>query len=147
MRSTLDEYRTANPIALTEKMQAEILERGYDTPRFGVYDKDRGNKFLSEVGLVENIDDDKILITFNFPKPIAEWWWKGEGDWGDQGVDIGGAAVEWGVLYREILPVIWEQKDKLEYSDDAKIYLDRINGVGAHDPHKFYYIWEVGKKE
>lgn len=37
------------------------------------------------------------------------------------------------------MPVIWEMRGY--YEDEKGLSFDRLNGVGEHDPEKFYYVW------
>jgi hypothetical protein len=136
-------YFREHSTAFTERIYQEVLERGYDSPKFTVFDKTGGDEFLKEIGVNDEVRNGGLMIVFNLPKPLAQWWWKGEGDWGDLSEEVHGMSTEWGIMYREVLPVIWEHKDEVDYNADSPIELYRINGIGAHDPLKFYYIWEV----
>lgn len=86
---------------------------------------------------------DSALVVFNLPKPLARWWWKGGLQWGEAGEDLKGMVAEYGDFYRDLLPIIWEAIDGAGWS--GKLWFDRLNGVGEHDPGKFYYVWEVEK--
>lgn len=128
------------------KSSVKVVEktRGTDLlkPRFDVYGKNESRKFLDDIGYpYVQVEDESVLVVFNLPKPLAQFWWKGVGEWGALDVDIDESAVEWGTMYRELMPVVWDNLDKYQYGRSLVFY--RVNDVTDHEPGDYYYIWEV----
>jgi len=85
-----------------------------------------------------------LLLVFQLPKPLAQFWWKGGADsWGNLAEDINDTAIEWGHFYRELMPVVWETQGRHE--NESGLYFQRVNDIGEHDPKKYYYIWEISE--
>lgn len=130
------------------EMPKEILEylkeKNLMFPKFSLLVGNRAQKFLDSVDY--NVDvEGKILMIFNLPKPLAKFWWKGDVEGSTAGVnsEVDGAGIEWGYFYHNIMPTVWENVGFLECESD--VYIERLNGIGDHDPDSFYYIWMVSK--
>jgi len=100
-----------------------------------------------EYGLDKMEDNNGLMIVFNLPKPVGQFWWKGgKGLWGEQAIDVDGKVIEWGFFYRKIMETVWETLGY--YESETSLNLRRLNAIGDHDPKNFYYVWEasLGKK-
>ena len=63
---------------------------------------------LGDLGLDRPvINSQSLLIVFNLPKPLSHFWWKG-GVEADDGlaVVVGPDITEWGLFYRQLMPVV-----------------------------------------
>lgn len=93
------------------------------------------------------MSDESYFVIFDLPLPLAHWWWKGKGNWGELGVDIGGTAIEWGRYYRKICYTVWDfaEEEGPWKGIDRNYFCDRYNAVGSHEPGEYYYIYKVGR--
>lgn len=115
--------------------------------QFSMFDGDSAISKTIEYGLDKMEDENGLMIVFNLPKPIGQFWWKGgTGLWGEQAVDVDGKVIEWGFFYRKLMDTVWETIGY--YESETPLVLRRLNAIGDHDPKNFYYVWEVslGKK-
>ncbi|MBT3230404.1 hypothetical protein HN358_01285 [Candidatus Uhrbacteria bacterium] len=123
---------------ISPRMRDFIEKSNLDLPTFTVQLKERSDEFLKEVSIDAEIDDGSFLVTFNLPKPMGQFWWKGGAhEWGQAAKDVREMVIEWGRMYRRLIPIVWSA------TDNADVYYQRINPIGMHDPKKYYYIWEM----
>lgn len=100
-------------------------------------------------------------LVFNFPKPVAVFWWKNleradlmwqekcrdkkiELSWDELSTILsqpGRKPLEWGKIYELLCPAIWIARD--EYEAKFHLAIDRQNENGDHQPLEYYYIWKV----
>ena len=132
----------------TEKILKYVEANNLDLPVFILIgDPEKIKKKLAELGYQEaQISPQNILVIFNLPKQAARHWRKGGSkEWGEQEGIEDDFYIEWGRVYRRIIPVVWR------FLDDAyefgKIGFDRVNAPGEHSPKNFYYIWEAWKRK
>lgn len=129
---------------ISPRIRDFLKEHRLDLPSFKIQLKERSDKFLKEVGIDDEISEDNFLVTFNLPKPMAQYWWKGGVEEWDVGArDVRGMSIKWGYMYRRLIPIVWDLTDRPENSE---VYMERINPIGIHDPKKYYYIWEMSDK-
>lgn len=122
-----------------------INQKNFDTPSFLVADYTNSRQLLDSIDKPDlNIDPEALLVVFNLPKPIANWWYKGgEQEWGNVATPIGEDIVPWGLLYRRLMLPVW---DNLDLSSNLyKLYIQRLNDIADHQKDKYYYIWQVFK--
>ena len=101
---------------------------------------------MEEYGLDIETNGQNLLLVFQLPKPLSQFWWKGGADsWGDLSEDVQDTVIEWGHFYRELMPIVWEEQGRHE--NESGLDFQRVNGVGEHDPKKYYYIWEMSEWE
>lgn len=120
------------------------------TFRFGK----QGEELLKNIGLAdraERINPDQGVLVFQLPKPLKEFWWKStervaEGRRRDYVIEkikdvrpLDDTAIEWGKIYDRIMPTVWEVRDR--YEAEGKLFYERINWAGEHDPDEYYYVW------
>jgi hypothetical protein len=133
-----------NLIHQDEKISQRIREyleiEGMDLPTFDIYAKDEADALLQEFGLKgEKIEMGNFLVVFNLPKPLSHFWWKGGTEsWGSGSTDVRKMVIEWGRIYRSIIPIVWNAVD------DGTCAMERINPCGMHDMKRYYYLWEIG---
>ena len=97
---------------------------------------------MEDCGFRVEMDNKTLLVVFQLPKHLAQYWWKGGTEsWGQESLDIEDSAIEWGHFYRELMPVIWEAVGR--YENELGLDFERINSGGEHDPKKYYYIWKI----
>jgi len=143
--SRLDQYRRERR-QIAPKIVEYLLEKNFVLPNFTIASQEQAQALLEEYGYVGEMNEQKLLLVFNLPKPLAHFWWKGGADsWGDLAEDIHDTAIEWGHFYRELMPVVWETQGRHENENGLDFY--RVNGTGEHDPKKYYYIWEISEWE
>jgi hypothetical protein len=131
---------------ISKKMRAYIKEHGLDLPTFHVYTADAADEYLDAVLPGAHLNEnDNFLVVFNLPKPLAQYWKKGDSEeWEDDSSDMRGMVVEWRKLYREMIPYVWGQlQDQQDYEG---LHIRRINDIHVHSPKDFYYIWEFSDK-
>lgn len=129
---------------IPKNILAYLREKNLMFPKFSLLVGNKAKNFLDSV--THEVDlDGKVLMVFNLPKPLAKFWWKGDVAGSSAGVnkEVGEAGIEWGYFYHNIMPSVWENVGFLECESD--ICLERINGIGEHDPDSYYYIWAVSK--
>lgn len=136
-----EEVITGSP-ASKERILAFLKERKMDLPRFTVCDGHFAVALLRKFGFPNpQLAEHRVLVVFNLPKHLARYWWKGDGQWGKGGQETHGTVMEWGSLYRKLMPIVWGHVDR----DAHGLQFLRQNVRGDHDPQQFYYIWEVRK--
>jgi len=143
--SLLEQYRRERR-QISQKIVDYLLEKNFVLPNFTIANRKQAEVLLEEYELGGEINEQNLLLVFQLPKPLAQFWWKGGADsWGNMSVDIKDQAIEWGHFYRELMPVIWETQGRHENESGLDFY--RMNSVGEHDPKKYYYIWEMSEWE
>ena len=122
------------------RMKEYLEKHGLDLPTFDMYEKKEADALLATFGFAEeHITKGNFLVVFNLPKPLSQFWWKGGVElWGSGSKDTRSMVVEWGRVYRLMIPVIWDLRDQHESN------MERINPIEVHDPKRFYYLWELG---
>ena len=97
---------------------------------------------------VEGFSNDYLdyFLTFDLPKPLSKFWWKGGVDsWGFKGVDLNNTGViKWGDYYRELMPILWDAIGFGFDNDEEKISVFRMNSIGEHSGN--YYVWGIYKE-
>lgn len=143
----MEEYMNGPGVEVfTPEMLAKMRDKKHDLPEFTVMDGESAGRFLKETDLAEwaELNDRNFLMVFNLPKPIARFWYRGGAElWGTGGQEIPEENVEWGRFYREVMPAVWNEVGYEE--SEGKLDFSRVNGVGEHDPQRYYYIWEVSR--
>jgi hypothetical protein len=129
---------------ISKRMADHINAKSLDLPSFTIAEGSRAQEILRDFGFEEEIDKKEFLVSFQLPKPLAHFWWKG----GEEGEDskvknVGYDIIEWRKFYEKLMPVIWSSQ--AEYENEEGLDFNRINDFGEHDPKKYYYIWRVGK--
>lgn len=141
--SLLDQYRKERR-QISQKIVDYLLEKNFVLPNFTIANKEQAQALLEEYGLSGEVNEQNLLLVFQLPKPLAQFWWKGGADsWGDLAEDINDTAIEWGHFYRELMPVVWEEQGRHE--NESGLDFQRVNGVGEHNPKKYYYIWKMSE--
>ncbi|MFA6535869.1 MAG: hypothetical protein WC250_03500 [Candidatus Paceibacterota bacterium] len=126
-------------LAYMEKTEMNLAQ-------FSMFWGDRAVSKTIEYGLDEMKDENGLMIIFNLPKPIGQFWWKGgAGLWGEEAIDVDGRVIEWGFLYRKLMETVWETIGY--YESETSLNLRRLNAIGDHDPKNFYYVWEVSLRQ
>lgn len=139
----LEEYRKRKNLPSVEIIRY-LEEHELHKPQFSVAGKDR-KEFLANLGFSDNtVKVEQIPVSFQLPKPIAQFWYKGGTDsWGSLGEEVGPHITEWGHFYRALMKVVWE---KIGYYESEKgLVFERVNGIGDHDPKSYYYVWKISR--
>ncbi len=143
--SLLDTYRKEGHL-ISSKIIDYLMEKKFNLPQFIISQGERANGLLSDFELDGKINDQNLLLVFQLPKPLAQFWWKGDiGSQGEMSKKIDNAAIEWGRFYRELMPIVWEAQGRQE--NENNLDFRRINKFGQHDPKKYYYVWEISDWE
>lgn len=143
--SLLEQYRNERR-QVSQKIVDYLLEKNFDLPNFTIAHGEKVQELLEEYDLDTKINGQNLLLVFQLPKPLSQFWWKGGADsWGDMSEDVQDSVIEWGHFYRELMPVVWEEQGRHE--NESGLDFNRVNGVGEHDPKKYYYIWEMSEWE
>jgi hypothetical protein len=127
---------------ISDRIEAYLREKGLLLPKFDVFTGEGADEKLErfQFGSDETKDqpDNAMLVVFNTPKPIEQFWWKGgAGDWGDKAQDTRRMVIEWGRIYRDVIKTVWDMTD---YGDT---YFDRLNPEGVHEEGEYYYVWKI----
>lgn len=138
-----------------EKVKDFLIKHDMTKPWFMVMDKAGAESFFEKFNLspIEHGGgvDVSLIVLFNTPKPLEQWWSKGRGNWGEEYVDIHGMAIEWGRYYREIMPIVWnetdvEDEEGMPLKDvDWDFFVNRLNPMADHVPGWYYYVWQFNK--
>lgn len=136
---TIEEL-TRKESRISQKMREYLEDTRMDLPTFDVYKKQEADALLRSYGFTEErVQSKNFLVVFNLPKPLSQFWWKGGIDaWGGASKDVRGMVIEWGDIYRKVIPVIWNARD------NSNVPMERVNPGGVHDPRLYYYVWEMG---
>lgn len=139
----LEEYHQQRR-AIPSEILNYLKEKKFDLPKFTIAQGEEAGKLLKECGLYSRncVGDDVLILSFQLPKPLAQFWWKGGAkNWGSRAVDINDNTIEWGYFYRELMLEVWGMQGF--YENEKKIGFQRINDIGEHDPKRYYYVWYV----
>jgi hypothetical protein len=105
-QSTVNEILKNDP-RISPKIEEYLKERKLDLPSFTLKLKAEGDKFLEETEMDDEISESSFLVVFNLPKPMRHYWWKGGTEiWGQIAVNVRKMAIEWGYMYRRLVPII-----------------------------------------
>lgn len=149
----LSEDFRKNFISLLEKYNRErrpispqilnyLSKKNFILPTLTIADQDNAGPLLSEYRLFgEEIKPNNFLLTFQLPKPLAKFWWKGGNAWDGSAEIIDDTSIEWGHFYRELMPVVWSHQGCSE--NHKNLTFRRVNQINQHDTDKYYYIWEI----
>ncbi len=141
--SLLEQYRQGRR-HISQKIVDYLLEKNFVLPNFTIARSEQAQILLEEYELDGEINEQNLLLVFQLPKPLAQFWWKGGSDsWGDLAEDVKDTVIEWGHFYRELMPVVWGTQGRHENENGLNFY--RFNGAGEHDPKKYYYIWKISE--
>lgn len=120
------------------------------TFRFGK----QGKELLKNIGLAdraEGINPDQGVLIFQLPKPLKEFWWKstervaehlrrgGKTPGLQDARPLEDTVIEWGKIYDQVMPAVWGVRD--QYEAEGKLFYERLNQAGEHDPDEYYYVW------
>lgn len=148
----IQEMHRAQPEIITESIINRFLEHGHAIPRFDTYPRSEftdicRNFFIVPEDYPDNyFDTDGLGLIFNLPSLLARFWYRGgTNSWGMEGKELPEGQIEWGHLYRESLPIIWEAVGEAECEHD--LIFNRINPINVHDPKQYYYLWWVKKRQ
>ena len=143
--SLLEKYRNERR-PISQKIVDYLLEKNFNLPQFAIAHDAKATEMLLDFGLHPEIGDQKLLLSFQLPKPLAQFWRKGGANsWGYGSKDMEDRVIEWGHFYRELMGEVWHMQGYYENEKGLDFY--RLNDVGEHDPKKFYYVWEMSKWE
>ncbi len=133
---------TPIPPAIIEYMEKTEM----NLAQFSMFEGGSAVSKTIEYGLDKMEDENGLMIVFNLPKAIGQFWWKGgTGLWGEQAVDVDGKVIEWGFFYRKLMDTVWETLGY--YEAETPLNLRRLNAIGDHDPKNFYYVWEASLRK
>jgi len=128
-----------------EKIREYLREKGLDCPKFKLRFGESAKEMLRTLDLKKDwLSDSEIergVLLFQLPKPLAQYWRKGIGEWGEGGVDVSDQppVIPWGTIYRGVMQSLWDMETY--WKEDKGLVLDRINRVGEHDSAQYYYVW------
>src|SRR3989339_1526103 len=132
--SLLKQYRHERR-EIYQKIVDYFIEKNFVLPNFIITNGKQARALLEEYGVDGNMNEQNLLLVFQLPKPLAQFWWKGGADsWGDMSVDIKDQTIEWGHFYRELMPVVWETQGRHE--NEKGLNFQRKNNIGQHNPNK-----------
>ncbi len=139
----LDQYRYERRY-ISQRIIDYLLEKEFILPKFKIAYGRKIPELMKYINLKYEHHSSDILLVFQLPKPLAQFWWKGGAySWGSLAEDMEDIVIEWGHFYRELMPVVWELQGF--YENEVGLYFCRVNRVGEHDPKKYYYVWIVGE--
>jgi len=147
LREQIESYKEKGGV-MSDRIKDHLIEKDMLLPVLDLYSGEAALSFLQESNLSENtgmeVGKDLILV-FQLPKPLAQFWWKGDPAGSSIGVntDLGGAGVEWGKFYHDVMPTVWEFVGEIEC--ESAVSIERINACGQHDPKSYYYVWKISE--
>jgi hypothetical protein len=128
---------------ISQKFLDFNIEKELDLPKITITNGKKAQEMLEELGFEDRISPENIILVFQLPKPIANFWWKGKSrlntSWEKE---TNGIVLEWGKIYRGLIPTVWELINK--YEEEGNLEFWRINEIGEHSADEYYYIWEIG---
>ncbi len=140
----IESQQSATPIP--PEIIAYMEKTGMNTAQFSMFEGDSAISKTVEYGLDDMEDENGLMIVFNLPKPIGQFWWKGgTGLRGEKAIDVEGKVIEWGFFYRKLMETVWETIGY--YESETSLVLRRLNAIGDHDPKNFYYVWEASLRK
>lgn len=143
--SLLEQYQNERR-QIPQKIVDYLLEKNFDLPNFIIAHGEKVQELLEEYGLYIETNDQTLLLVFQLPKPLSQFWWKGGADsWGTLSEDVQNTVIEWGHFYRELMSVVWQEQGRHE--NENGLGFQRVNKVGEHDPKKYYYVWKMSEWE
>lgn len=139
---TLQKWSDAMDILLSDpavspRIREYLKEHRMELPLYDLYDSAEGNSLLEPLGY-ELVKPENFLVVFELPKPLHQFWWKNNTEekyW--QSGDRKLATIEWGRMYRAMMPIIWEANEQ------SRSHRQRINPCGVHKVREYYYLWEL----
>lgn len=144
----IEEYRKTNPKfarLIEDKMKLE----GYLFPRLTIYHREDAQSFVDGLGrkTPTKIDDEDFVLAFNFPRPIARFWYKGGRQFGGGIIkDVPKDEIEWGYFYRGMVEVVQEWLHNY-HSTHYGLKIERLSLPGDHNKDKYYYVFRIWKKK
>lgn len=145
---------------------------GLHKPRFEFYFGMRAKQWLQKNKLIsKNQTPPDVILIFNFPKPVAQFWFKrpnreDDDEKTEREKSRWKHIIPWGMLYQKYLPIVWRLSELVDYFypyDPFLAFVDdktqkeikaleqgfrkfngfglRVNEAGEHDPKQFYYVW------
>ncbi len=139
--TSLEQHRNGRS-KISPKVIDYLLDKSFDLPDLTIAHGKGAEGLLKEFNLNNKIGDQYLLLVFQLPKPLAQFWWKGRlGSCEDSSEDVHGSVIEWGYFYRELMPIVWREQGY--YEDEYDLGFSRINKLGEHDPKKYYYVWKM----
>lgn len=147
------EYRNnINPGLVSERIIQFLIEHNFDLPRFQVWDNQQGKEFIKKIYddldisnqlRDEEIADDTLILAFNLPKPLAQFWSKIDFKFNPDYIDISNNnIIPWGSYYLKTINLIRRAVD----DEEQGLRFRRIANI-PHIPSRVYYIWEVSNNE
>jgi len=134
-------YNSDSPFG--QKIIEFIKDKGFDVPKFSVFDQEQARDFLKNLGYeVHEFEDDNLLLTFQLPKPLAKFWWKGNDL--REAKKTAGSTRLWGNFYFKLMPIVHQRWDQMHY--DEQLFFYRVNMAGIHDEQEYYYLWEISNR-
>lgn len=131
---------------ITEKIFQYVKDKELDKPEFIISEGGPAQKIIDDFGLDYIFYEGDVLLSFQLPKQLAEYWWKGKKNFQyDLGNSEEKGIIKWGDFYKKLMPLIWEQVETFEIKH--RIAFNRINEIAQHDPKKYYYVWRIERKK
>jgi len=136
----IEEYgRERRPIP--PKIKEFLNQKNLHLPNFLIAHGKGAQDLLADYDFNYKISANNLLLVFQLPKPLAQFWWKGGRN--PKAIDVDGTVIEWGKFYEMLMSEVWATYNRYQGKNGLLFY--RINEVEQHDPEKYYYIWEVGQ--
>src|SRR3989339_726279 len=123
---------------IPKKILDFLSAKQLDIPSFKITYGPSAKQFLETHGFKNKADQRKIVLIFQLPKPLAKFWWKNN-------YKTKKSTIEWGELYKDIMPSVWEVIN--DYELNKGLNFDRINSFYQHDtePESYHYLWEMSE--
>lgn len=140
----LEEYRSERR-EIAPAIIEHIRKKSFDVPEFVIAHGELARELLREYGFDQDRLADGFLVNFQLPKPLSRFWWKeGETLWGPDPETNRSGIIEWGHLYRRLMPAIWAMQGF--YENERNLEFIHLNDGGQHDPARYYYLWAVQER-
>lgn len=123
-----------------------LCEQDLLLPTFIISRTENAELTLDKLGLEGDIYPDEFFVSFQLPKPLAEFWWKGGiNEYNDKVKDIGQTSIEWRHFYTTLMHIVWKVQGF--YENERNLIFNRINNNAQHDPKQYYYVWTISSGE
>ncbi len=143
-RQAIDTYRQeVGPFP--QKVEDYLEKMEWFKPSIGLLTATEAKEKLGQLEFMyeaESWHNNDMLMVFNLPKPLAQYWNKyGTEEHPQQRQKINGMALEWGYFYRTLSQIPWNSVNQVAQSNE-RIEINRINQIGQHSKD-YYYLFRL----
>jgi len=141
-----------------KKVEDFIRQKGWLEPRFETFSGKDADEELKKIGFEikgKVVGDDEILLVFQHPKPLTQYWNKRKKEETGFGFSesgkfkqeqlLNGMVIEWGYFYKKLRGIIWEEAKEIQNKYGFDLSIRRGNEVKDHTDD-FYYVFLISEE-